>query len=252
MFHDAQKTTPKNLPSIQESKLQAMKRKLSEVKNLEKQPIRRGMTRSNQPTITSRTVTKLTKAERREKYTNRHREQVQRKRIQQKESKLICYLCRKTGHSVARCPQSAVSKRAPDVASENSQTNILAGGSKEDRQAICFKCGSNDHPLRQCPYRRSAEDWDLPFATCFVCNTRGHLARQCPRNEKGIYVNGGECKHCGSKVHLATHCPEAKKKRSSDIDADDDSVEKLLECDEQPKYSTEKTTPKKKKRVVIF
>jgi hypothetical protein len=40
-----------------------------------------------------------------------------------------------------------------------------------------------------------------------VCGETGHLSKSCPRNERGVYVNGGECKICKAKDHLVKDCP---------------------------------------------
>lgn len=34
---------------------------------------------------------------------------------------------------------------------------------------------------------------------------------KCPDNPRGLYPNGGACKHCSSVEHYAKDCPEAQK-----------------------------------------
>ena len=142
---------------------------------------------------------KLTKEERRAKYTAIARKRRQGKRdrkagsTSQKDS--VCYHCRKSGHTIATCPQQNVNE-----------------------EMLCYKCGSTEHGLHKCPLRndqhRPGEREELPFATCFVCKEKGHLASGCPHNQNGIYVNKGECRYCGSVEHLASGCPQKQKKKS--------------------------------------
>lgn len=85
---------------------------------------------------------------------------------------------------------------------------------------ICYKCGSTEHRLSECPKRKYSKhrsktnyenDTDLPYAKCFVCNQMGHLSSQCTSNkERGVFVNGGSCRNCGSKYHIAAQCPDRK------------------------------------------
>lgn len=146
---------------------------------------------------------KLTKEERRLKYTAVARERKQKLLERVKARTTTCYHCRQRGHTMATCPLIT-------------NKNISGARHKEQvEKRICYKCGSTEHALSNCPNRGKDGDTSLPFALCFVCGGKGHLASQCPDNTKGIYVNGGCCKFCGSTRHLASHCPEKKKKKSS-------------------------------------
>lgn len=184
---------------------------------------------------------KLTKEERRAKYTKIAHDRRDKKMQRERARHLTCFHCRQRGHLASNCPEAD--------ASEN----------------ICYKCGSTEHSLSACPKVRKGEravEMDLPFATCFVCKEKGHLASQCQQNERGIYVNGGSCRNCGSTKHRANDCPD-KKKTSKNSDNDEPTEEEeamaneaLLygQGDEQPEQKREADTkvPTKKRRVVKF
>lgn len=199
---------------------------------------------------------KLTKQQRREKYTTQARERRQKNSDKKFNIDKVCFNCRKKGHTVAYCPQVT-----PD--SKYGQNS---------KAKICYKCGSSDHPLKKCPKLTAEEkkmssrdkmDYHrmvLPFATCFICKQIGHLSSQCKENENGVYVKGGCCKTCGSKMHLSYMCPELNKEKSdsgdNDKNEDDQSagdVEEFLEEDEAKievtRMEEEKSKPKKKKVV---
>jgi zinc finger CCHC domain-containing protein 9 len=199
---------------------------------------------------------KMTKDERRAKYTQIARDRKAKQVAREKSIKLVCYNCRKLGHAVSECPE------------QKSQQKMQQSDVK-----ICYKCGSHDHALAACPSMRAGgkkHDGTLPFATCFICHLTGHLASKCSQNEKGIYVNGGACKTCGSKQHRATDCPEKQAPRKEPINAiPDENIEDLLEAeDKRPSNSIDKLVQmdssvyspatikgkisQKKKRVVTF
>jgi len=82
---------------------------------------------------------------------------------------------------------------------------VAKGGSATMRRGekTCYNCGASDHAARDC-----AAAWtNYAHAKCFVCGETGHLSKSCPRNERGVYVNGGECKICKAKDHLVKDCP---------------------------------------------
>eukprot|EP00816_Leptocylindrus_hargravesii_P001851 CAMPEP_0196809744 /NCGR_PEP_ID=MMETSP1362-20130617/9630_1 /TAXON_ID=163516 /ORGANISM="Leptocylindrus danicus, Strain CCMP1856" /LENGTH=222 /DNA_ID=CAMNT_0042184511 /DNA_START=42 /DNA_END=710 /DNA_ORIENTATION=- len=126
---------------------------------------------------------KMTKEERRAKYTQKFHDRQKAKRNRN----MTCFKCRKTGHMAADCPDDS-------------------GGSKSAN--ICYKCGSTEHRLFDCKKYKGKAGEDLPFATCFVCKQMGHLSSQCKMNDNGMYPNGGCCKICGGKDHLSSKCPE--------------------------------------------
>ena len=185
---------------------------------------------------------KMTKEERRAKYTQIAHSRRDIKAQKEHARHLVCFKCRQKGHLASSCPESS-------------------------QESICYKCGSSEHSLQACPKVIKGErvvEMDLPFATCFICNTKGHLASQCQQNEKGIYVNGGSCRTCGSTKHRATDCPEKAKKRNQKEDNEPTEEEQAManesllhgHGDEQPERKQESPTTKpavqKKRRVVKF
>mmetsp|Transcript_20023 Transcript_20023/g.32336 ORF Transcript_20023/g.32336 Transcript_20023/m.32336 type:complete len:228 (+) Transcript_20023:98-781(+) len=211
---------------------------------------------------TRATPPKMTKEERRKKYT-----EIARKRREKQEGrgkggrydggnhskKNVCYNCRQPGHTVANCP----SANARDLSSVNAVAEGQSSG------LLCYKCGSTEHALHACPKRKQGDRNDLPYATCFVCKEKGHLASRCPKNSNGIYVHGGSCRVCGSQQHLASECPEKKRKKKVDHQGgvEDRDVEDLLEHEPSKQKSTAgkaepsdpaKQSKPKKRRVVTF
>ena len=88
-------------------------------------------------------------------------------------SKLVCFGCRGTGHSLRDC-------------------RVMKGGANGGVRGkkTCFNCGGDDHTAREC----KAPNSNFKFAVCFTCGETGHLVRDCPSNKQGIYINGGACK----------------------------------------------------------
>ena len=211
------------------------------------------MTKKNKQSSPATSKPKITKAERKEKYTRLARERSAQQALRRRGQSLVCFHCRERGHAVEHCP------------------NVTAGKNKGPRGAgrpkICYKCGSTEHGLGACPQRNEGDANDLPFASCFVCGEKGHLASGCSKNEKGIYINGGECKTCGSKQHLSKDCPKRaegeQKKADSDSDEDSQQFADLLEGEGDDNVAEKGTTseserpletkaPKPKRRVVKF
>ena len=184
---------------------------------------------------------KMTKEERRLKYTALAVERRDAKAQRQRARHLTCFQCRQKGHLASSCPEAS--------SSDNK---------------ICYKCGSTEHSLNVCPNVQQGErivEMDLPYATCFICHVKGHLASQCQRNERGIYVNGGSCRTCGSTKHRANDCPEKKtpkhKSHHSKEPTEEEEAranEALLngQGDEQPEQKREAKVVHKKRRVVKF
>jgi zinc finger CCHC domain-containing protein 9 len=252
-----------------------------------KNPVRAGgknKPRSNIPF----TKPKMTKDDRRAKYTD-----IARKRRQKQQgirngsgggrgggrfgsNNMVCYQCRQPGHSISDCPTMKQSQGGQQGSNKEPDTS-LEFCSPTSSLGICYKCGSTEHALAQCPKRRrrstavgddggDENEGDLPFATCFLCHEKGHLVSGCPQNKRGIYVNGGSCRECGSQQHRVTECPEKKKKKAAqkngtgENDDDSDNIAELLERDERLKRPTksntealvEASTKKPKRRVVKF
>ena len=190
---------------------------------------------------------KMTKAERREKYTRLARERSMQKALRRKGQTLTCFHCRQRGHVAEHCPDAK-------------ETSSIKNRNKAPK--CCYKCGSTEHGLGACPQRN--EGPDLPFATCFVCGMQGHLASKCSANEKGIYVKGGSCKTCGSKQHLSKFCPNKNRKAddSDASDADDGPQEadllggqgddQILQTSDNDTEVAEMPVAKPKRRVVKF
>mmetsp|Transcript_3934 Transcript_3934/g.9375 ORF Transcript_3934/g.9375 Transcript_3934/m.9375 type:complete len:227 (+) Transcript_3934:228-908(+) len=207
---------------------------------------------------------KMTKEERRKKYTDIAKKRRDKQNGIRRRKNLVCYNCRQPGHNASECPNG------------NSTNNNDNSQSQQCTTILCYKCGSTEHALHRCPKRHRGDRNDLPYATCFICNQKGHLASACTQNKTGIYVNGGCCRRCGSTQHLATDCPEKKKNQKKDKNDDDDDAKNnadnellkdVLQVDENPSSTVSKTKqedskktkkssssgePKKKKRVVNF
>lgn len=176
---------------------------------------------------------RMTKEERRQKYTDIARQRRAKQQDQHRKNQAICFHCRQTGHFVADCPAK-----------------------NETETSICYKCGSTEHGLSACPKRHEGSATDLPYASCFLCKEKGHLISQCPQNSKGVYVDGGECRHCGSKKHLATKCPEKSKKSRKNKDEpklEGGDIDDLLEKEEprREKMKQTKKAPLAKKRKIV-
>ncbi|KAL3770633.1 hypothetical protein ACHAW5_007088 [Stephanodiscus triporus] len=199
---------------------------------------------------------KMTKEERRAKYTAKAHARRDAALARGRERDLTCYRCRKTGHSAENC------KHAPPVAAAAATTTtaveeVVGGrggggengstapppppGKKRKRGGnICYKCGSTEHRIQLCPRIRpflqkgkARIDFGklgvLPYAECYVCNGSGHLASHCPESDRGLYPRGGSCRECGAVDHLAADCPgredgvgKGEGRPSDDDDIDDD------------------------------
>ena len=204
---------------------------------------------------TQKVKPKMTKEERRAKYTKQARDRRDKASKTKAGWNKICFHCRRKGHVTADC------KENPENFGDSNRSNPR-------NSQICYKCGSDEHGLKQCPKLTAEEKkeakagrmdynkMDLPFATCFICKEKGHLSSQCEQNENGVYIKGGSCKECGSKYHLHVNCPE-KKKKDEELDKGYDSagdVEEYLE-EERADTSIRKQSSavtSKKKKVVNF
>lgn len=230
---------------------------------------------------------KMTKEERRAKFTaiahNRRDANIARAR----DKHLICYRCRKTGHSAENCKNSAIAGSKSDNDVGDTSADGREGKEKIPHSIkkqggvggnICYKCGSTEHRIQTCPKLKAfrpvggakkntkidfGKFGELPYANCYVCNKSGHLASHCPESTKGLYPQGGSCRECGSVYHFVSDCPEkekAKKMRHrSDVQGggnesnasstDSVVVDQFLEGDDQG--DEEKVEKKTKKRKVV-
>ncbi len=150
-----------------------------------------------------------------------------------KENSMVCYGCRKSGHSVKKCPSASATNKT-----------------------ICYRCGSFAHRLEACPEKPDPQQ-SLPYALCFYCNQKGHLSGQCSQNEKGLYPNGGGCKYCGSVRHYAHQCKELTGELNTlgllDLTqgtGDDDVF--ISTTEENDKNKPQETHQKVKKKLVTF
>lgn len=201
---------------------------------------------------------KMTKEERCAKYTAIARGRRERSR----EKGLVCYRCRKTGHSAQNCPEPTTDGGGGGEGGK--------GAMKKKGGNICYKCGSMEHRIQVCPkikpwLRKGKLDFgklgDLPYANCYVCNKSGHLASHCPESDKGVYPKGGSCRICESVAHFAADCPEnpenkkGRKRSNNNLDGSDVCV-KVVTIDEyleEPVVEKKVVkSEKKKKKVVNF
>ena len=210
---------------------------------------------------------KITKEERRLKYTAKARDRREAAQARSRDRDLTCYRCRKSGHSAENCkfaPADAATTAA-DYGGGGGEGGGGEGGATSWSVAtptptpppgrkrkkggnICYKCGSTEHRIQLCPRIKpflqkgngSRIDYgkigDLPFAECYVCNGTGHLASHCPSSDKGLYPRGGSCRVCGSVDHLAADCSNEREgggkggmgRPSDDNDDDDDDDAKSV------------------------
>lgn len=228
------------------------------------QPARRGgshkksrTTLTKQERRAKKLLPKITKEERRAKYTSIARDRRQAHVQRARDKGLVCYRCRRTGHTAEECTADATTLPS----------------AKKQGGGLCYKCGSVDHRIQRCPeiapflarQGKGKLDFgklgDLPFANCYVCHKAGHLAGNCPDSKTGVYPKGGACRECGSVDHYAADCPERKNRetRADDGGSDDAShasapsvtIDHYLE---EPAVCTvvKKVKSVKKKKVVNF
>ena len=186
---------------------------------------------------------KVTKEERRAKYTQIARDRREKKVKQERNRNITCYTCRQPGHTANECKD----------------------GSKE---CCCYKCGELTHSLKECTKYNAKiplHEQELPYAKCFVCKATGHLASQCDKNDKGIYVNGGSCHKCGSNMHRSTACPTARKEKAKVEEVVEENYDDLLDAvekvgtikpigknDLEAKVEGDTEKPKLKRKIVQF
>ena len=201
---------------------------------------------------------KMTKEQRREKYTaiaKKRREKQNQRQFGQfgggtRNKQIVCYQCRQVGHTIGNCPMNNnnITNQGPEnTKNETADPTAANNSNTSTTEILCYRCGSTEHNIHSCPKRNDGNNRnDLPYATCFICNQKGHLASACTQNSRGIYVNGGSCRYCGGTDHLKTDCPEKKKKKKERQEKrGEPDIEELLEED-KPKKSHKKSSRKDK------
>ena len=190
---------------------------------------------------------KMSKEERREKYTAIARKQRDKHLTKRRDKHIVCYRCRQKGHSAENCT--------------NEEKKGAAGNKQKQSKNICYKCGSTEHRIQLCPKLKSfnlktgtridfGKLGELPYANCYVCNKNGHLAGNCP-DGKGLYPQGGSCRICGSVNHLAQHCPSKNEKKEQVSDEESVTIEQYLDEPTTSKDESKTETKLKKKRKVV-
>lgn len=170
---------------------------------------------------------KITKEERRAKYTQLARDREARKRRKLATSNVVCFQCRQKGHGIADCPQNNTQSKAEKQKNNPAVSNTMT----MTKTRVCYKCGSTEHPLSKCPKRNEGGEDYLPFCHCFICNEKGHLSAKCPKNDHGIFVHGGECKQCGSKLHTSKDCPDKEDSRKASSKKEKASIGEEIDPD---------------------
>lgn len=146
---------------------------------------------------------KITKEERRAKYTALARARRDKHMNKQRDKNLICYKCRKKGHSAENCVE------VENNDNNNNHNKTQMKQKQKGQGSICYKCGSTEHRIQICPkikkYLKTGQTkvdfskvGELPFASCYVCQKMGHLASSCPESRNGVFPMGGSCRECGS------------------------------------------------------
>ncbi len=166
---------------------------------------------------------RLTHEERKHIYTERARIRREQQRARlggAAKVDMFCFACRRRGHVVADCPARAAAGDAGGGAELDDDAALAAtlraaaprGALDGAASKVCYRCGRDDHALRDCKKRRRKPRTPggaeyLPFAVCFVCGGKGHLSADCPSNPNGVFPKGGACHRCGSTEHRAAACP---------------------------------------------
>merc|ERR1711974_141412 len=73
-------------------------------------------------------------------------------------------------------PPTLTTSSQSSLVPQSKESSKEASGPKDQAGNHCFKCGSKDHPSRDCKSKRKGAD-AYAFATCFICKETGHLAK---------------------------------------------------------------------------
>ena len=207
---------------------------------------------------------KMTKEERRAKYTQIARDRREKNMTRARDKYLICYRCRKQGHSAESCTVELDADGEGGEVVGDSGGGSKPAGQKKKQGLICYKCGSTEHRIQQCAKIKSfikpgqkkidfGKIGVLPFASCYVCNKSGHLSSYCPDSKNGVFPKGGTCNECGVPGHFAADCPNKNKKNDDDdksVSSNSVTIEQYLDEPGEEKKEAKKSA--KKRKVVQF
>lgn len=108
----------------------------------------------------------------------------------QTQIKIICYKCKKPGHTSVQCRNSSVTcYKCGKIGHTSTQCY--------SNKITCYKCGKDGHLSTQCTIKNKA-------MSCYKCGKEGHLSKDCRNgNETQRKIT---CYKCGKEGHISTQC----------------------------------------------